>query len=111
MCPSTDTNADLLCLCPICVLANLLKVNFLEKLFRLCRKKTHSVLAKIGPTICRIHVTTFDLFRFYTTCCVCVHAKIRCKSKLHQLFVSYFVLDHRFDKVRKCDETKRHTGN
>ncbi len=49
MCPNTDTNADLLCLCPICVLAKELNVNFLEKLFRFFRKKIHSVLAKIGP--------------------------------------------------------------
>ena len=35
----------------------------------------------MGYEISRIHaVTTLDLFRFYPTCCVCGHAKIRSKG-------------------------------
>ena len=34
----------------------------------------HRECPKISPIYA---VDTFDIFRFYTTCCVCVHAKIR----------------------------------
>ena len=31
-------------------------------------------------------VTTFDLFRFYTKCCACVHAKIRSQAYMHTYY-------------------------
>ena len=49
VCHTTDTNANLLYLCPACVHAKAKKTIFSEKLFRLCRKKAHCALAKVGP--------------------------------------------------------------